>query len=48
MLWPEGPPLQSTVDINLKGKFDRVVVDGADALVASLKAKARYPEIPKR
>lgn len=36
--------MQFTVGLNLKGKNDRLVVDGEDALIAALKVKARYPE----
>ena len=32
------------VGLKLKGKSDHVVVDGEDALIAALKAKAKYPE----
>ncbi len=32
------------VGLKLKGKSDHVVVDGEDALIAALKAKAQYPE----
>ena len=44
MLWSGGRLLQFTVGLNLKGKCDRLVVDGEDALGAALKAKAQYPE----
>ncbi len=36
--------MQFIVGLNLKGKSDRLVVDGEDALIAALKAKAQYPE----
>ena len=36
--------MQFIVGLNLKGKSDRLVVDGEDALIAALKAKAEYPE----
>ena len=32
------------VGLKLKGKSDHVVVDGEDALIAALKAKARHPD----
>ena len=32
------------VGLKLKEKSDHVVVEGEDALVAALKAKAKYPE----
>jgi hypothetical protein len=32
------------VGLKLKGKSDHVVVEGEDALIAALKAKAQYPE----
>ncbi len=36
--------MQFIVGLNLKGKSDRLVVDGEDALIAALKAKAQYPD----
>ena len=32
------------VGLKLKEKSDHVVVEGEDALIAALKAKAKYPE----
>ncbi|MES0385388.1 MAG: hypothetical protein ABUJ98_12470 [Hyphomicrobium sp.] len=32
------------VGLKVKGKSDHVVVEGEDALIAALKAKAQYPE----
>jgi len=44
MMSSGGSPLRFTVGLKLKGKSDRVVVDGEDALIAALKAKAHYPD----
>ncbi len=33
-----------TVELRRKGKSEHLVVDGEDALIAALKAKAQYPE----
>jgi len=44
MLEPGGSLLLFAVGLKLKGKSDHVVVDGEDALIAALKAKAQYPE----
>ncbi len=32
------------IGLKLKGKSDHVVVDGEDALIGALKAKAKHPE----
>jgi hypothetical protein len=39
-----GSLLLFTVGFKLKGKSEHVVVDGEDALIAALKAKAQYAE----
>ena len=44
MLRTGGSLLLFAVGLKLKGKSDHVVVDGEDALIAALKAKAQYPE----
>ena len=33
-----------TVGLKLKGKMDRIQVDGEDALIAALKVKAEHPD----
>ncbi len=33
-----------TVGLKLKGKVDRVFVDGEDALIAALKVKVEHPD----
>jgi hypothetical protein len=39
-----GSLLLFTVGLKLKGKSEHLAVDGEDALIAALKAKAKYPE----
>jgi hypothetical protein len=43
MLFTGGRLLLFAVGLKLMGKSDHVVVDGEDALIAALKAKAQYP-----
>jgi hypothetical protein len=44
MMSAGGSLLLFTVGLKLKGKSEHLVVDGEDALIAALKAKAQYPE----
>jgi len=44
MMSAGGSLLLFAVGLKLRGKNDHLVVDGEDALIAALKAKAQYPE----